>query len=162
MSKHRKIDIPGAADAEIVGSVLEDLVGFNLKFAYLKVEADFRETLGEDGLSPRVFTSLAFVVQSPNITQSALARTLGIERSGLVAIVDDLEARGYISRQSVPGDRRVQALVPTPEGKAAFEDTMVAIRAHEDRLFANLTDEERRTLVATLKKIRTQDRTKTE
>mgnify|MGYP001602657296 CR=1 FL=1 len=71
---------------------LDDLVGYNLKRAYVIVQSDFRAALGRDGLSPRVFSALSLVVQFPNITQSELARMLGIERSGLVAIVDDLKA----------------------------------------------------------------------
>ena len=143
-----------SAEAGQDAAALEDLVGFNLKFAYLRVEADFRATLGADGLSPRVFTALGFVVQSPGITQSTLARTIGIERSGLVAVVDDLEGRGYLLREDVPGDRRVHALMPTDAGVRAYRATMNAVRAHEDRLLSHLTDAERQSLLGILKKIR--------
>ena len=77
---------------------LESLIGYNLKRAYMIVQNDFRSTLGNDGMAARVFSALSLAVQTPNITQSELARTLGIDRSGLVAIVDELEERGYVSR----------------------------------------------------------------
>lgn len=89
--------------------LLEDVFGYNLKRAYLIVQADFRRALGDQDLGPRVFSALSLVVQFPDITQSGLARMPGIERSGLVALVDDLQARGYVERTEVPGDRRVQA-----------------------------------------------------
>jgi DNA-binding MarR family transcriptional regulator len=142
-----KIDDASASD-------LEDLIGYNLKRAYVAVQTDFQRVQGEDGLSGRVFSALSLTVQHPQITQSALARMLGIERSGLVAIVDELEGKGYLTRVAVPSDRRVQALVPTDLGRDAYSTALAAVRAHEDRVFANLTDTERATLLALLKRVR--------
>lgn len=133
---------------------LDDLVGYNLKRAYMIVHTDFRTAIGEDGLPPRAFSALSIAVQFPNITQSALARMLGIERSGLVAIVDDLEKRGYLVRAQVPGDRRVQALVPTKAGRQAYRNALAQAHDHEAALLVNFTDEERATLLNLLQRIR--------
>jgi DNA-binding MarR family transcriptional regulator len=133
---------------------LEEFIGYNLKRAYVIVQADFRRALGEDGFAPRVFSALSLVVQYPNVTQSGLARMLGIERSGLVAIVDELERRGLLKRTHVPGDRRVQALVPTDKGAKAYAEARAAVRAHEDALLANLSGDEKATLIGLLAKIR--------
>ncbi|QFT59345.1 Transcriptional regulator SlyA [Sulfitobacter sp. THAF37] len=135
-------------------SDLEQFVGYNLKRAYVILQADFRNALGQDSLAPRVFSALSLVVQFPHITQSKLARRLGIERSGLVAIVDQLEGLGYLSRDTVPGDRRVQALVPTDLGREAYADALATVRAHERALLADLTKEEQRTLISLLRRIR--------
>lgn len=145
------------ATPEAGSSDLEHLVGYNLKRAYVAVQTDFREAFGQDGLAPRVFSALSLINEHPNITQSELARRLGIERSGLVAIVDELEGRGYLARTSVPGDRRVQALVPTEAGRSAYADAVTTVRAHEDRMFSVLSAEERQTLLRLLKKIRQGD-----
>ena len=143
-----------AEETGLDDSSLEDFVGYNLKRAYIIVQNDFRETLGKDGLSGRSFSALSLVVEFPGITQSALARRLGIERSGLVAIVDALEQRGYIRRAAVPGDRRAQALVPKEAGKRAFLAAVGAVRQHERRLLSDLTEDERETLLTLLRKIR--------
>jgi DNA-binding MarR family transcriptional regulator len=145
---------PGLADAENLSSDLEDLVGYNLKRAYLVVQDDFRAALGQDGLSPRVFSALSLAMEHTNVTQSELARLLGVERSGLVAIVDDLESRGFLTRTSVPGDRRVQALVPTQAGRDAYAAAAATVRAHEDKLFSDLKADEKQNLMRLLKKIR--------
>ena len=144
---------------EMVGQLpetsdLDNLVGYNLKRAYVIVQADFKATLGKGGLAPRVFAALSLAVQSPNITQSELARLLGIERSSFVAIVDELERIGYLTRAAVPGDRRVQALVPTNKGRDEYARILATVRAHEQRLLSNLTEHERRSLLKLLKKIR--------
>lgn len=133
---------------------LDEFLGYNLKRAYLILQADFRSALGEDGLGPRGFSALSLVVQFPNVTQSALARMLGIDRSGLVAIIDDLERRGLARREAVPGDRRAQALLPTPAGRAAHAEAVATVRAHEDRLLAGFSTDERQTLMALLRRIR--------
>ncbi len=139
---------------ELEDSDLEDLIGYNLKRAYIIVQNDFKKTLGKDGLSVRVFTALSLTVNFPNITQSALARAMGVERSGLVAIVDEFEALSYLRRAPVPGDRRVQALVPTDAGIAAYREMAAQVKEHEDRLLSNLTSTEKQTLISLLKKIR--------
>lgn len=133
---------------------LESLIGYNLKRAYMIVQSDFRRTLGEDGFSPREFSALSLVVQFPNVTQTGLAKMLGIERSGLVAIVDALQRRGLVTRGRVPGDRRVQALMPTKTGIKVMAEGKAAVIAHEEQLFAEFTAEERQTLMTLLQKIR--------
>ena len=135
-------------------SDLEQFIGYNLKRAYVIVQEDFRAALGKDGLAPRVFSALSLVVQFPNITQSKLARKLGIERSGLVAIIDELEKRAFLRRTTVPGDRRVQALVPTDNGITAYRDAQKVVQEHENVLLGNLTTDEKQTLIRLLGKIR--------
>lgn len=139
---------------QFMQSELETLVGYNLKRAYMIVQADFRASMGDKAMSPRVFSALSLIVQLPNLTQSDLSRRLGIERSGLVAIVDELQGNGHVQRVSVPTDRRVQALCPTPKGIAAYHEAAEMVRNHEDRLLQVLTDAEREQLITLLQKIR--------
>ena len=135
-------------------SGLDDLVGYNLKRVYMIFQSDFRATLGNDGLAPRSYSALALAVQNPEITQSDLARKLGIERSGLVAIVDQLESLGLLRRVGGPGDRRIQALTPTEKGQTLFARTADTVARHETRLLSVLTPNERSHLVEILKKLR--------
>lgn len=154
MASLRKTDRHAEDETLVETPDLEEFIGYNLKRAYVIVQADFRRALGEDGFAPRVFSALSLVVQYPNVTQSGLARMLGIERSGLVAIVDELEGRGLLKRTNVPGDRRVQALVPTQKGKTVYADARATVRAHEEQLLSNLSADEKATLMALLAKIR--------
>ncbi|MFZ1989940.1 MAG: MarR family winged helix-turn-helix transcriptional regulator, partial [Alphaproteobacteria bacterium] len=50
--------------------------------------------------------------------QNQLAKGLGMDKSAVVAIIDDLEARGLASRVRGTQDRRRHALTLTPEGEA--------------------------------------------
>lgn len=136
-------------------TAFESLIGYNLKRAYLIVQADFRHAMADTGLSARMFSALSFVVTMPGLTQSDLARRLKIERSGLVAIVDDLQGRGYLNRVPVPGDRRVQALKPTDAGIAAYEEAIACAQSHEADLLKVLNEDEKQMLLSLLGKIRT-------
>ena len=136
---------------------LESLIGYNLKRAYITVRDDFAKALGPDGLAPREFSLLSLVVTFPNITQSELARMLGIERSGLVAIVDKLERINLLKRIPVPGDKRAQALVASKDGLAAYQDMRQQVITHEANLMSHFTDDERQELVRLLNKIRLKD-----
>ena len=141
-------------DDAVPQSDLEDLIGYNLKRAYLIVSADFRRALGQDAFAPRMFSALSLVVEYPNITQSELARMLKIERSGLVAIIDELEGRKLLRRIAVPRDRRIQALAPTSAGRTVYARAREAVKQHEEDLFAGFTEDEKATLLHLLRKIR--------
>lgn len=140
--------------SETENSDLENLIGYNLKRADVIAKSGFQQAMGDTGLSARVFTALSLMVTYPNIAQSSLSRIMGIERSGLVAIVDELEARGYLKRAPVPGDRRVQALIPTQAGQQAYDQALTRVQTQEARQFAELSAEEKQTLLGLLKRIR--------
>jgi DNA-binding MarR family transcriptional regulator len=143
---------PLAAD-QLDDSVLRAFVGYNLKRAYLTVRDDFIASLADLQLRPTKFSALALIVANPDISQAGLARALSVERSNLVLIVDELEGRELITRNRVMGDRRTYALRATLKGRRLHDKAVAAIRAHEERLLARLTPDERHRLVELLRRI---------
>lgn len=139
--------------APVVQDDLLGFIGYNLKRAYMLVHFDFRTTLEELNVTQRTFSVLSIVVANPGISQSDVARALGIERSGTVVIVDELENRDMIERNKVPGDRRAYALSATAIGQAAYAKAVEAVRAHEERVLTGLNDMERQTLRDLLSRI---------
>ncbi len=132
---------------------LESLVGYNLRRGYGRFAADLREALAPHGLSQRTFSVLSVVVANPGITQSEVARGLGIERSGTVVTVDELEAKRLVTRMAVPGDRRAHALNPTAEGRAVLKRARGAVAAHEDKLLGGFSTAERETFLSLLHRL---------
>lgn len=135
-------------------SDIERLLGYNLKRAYMIVRDDFRKQVEQSVLSPRAFSVLTLIAESSGQTQSEVARQLGIERSGLVAIIDDLEARGLAERRAVPGDRRAQALMATKAGHDFHAQILARVHAHERALLAALDPAEQAQLLTLLRKFR--------
>jgi DNA-binding MarR family transcriptional regulator len=140
-------------EVELESGVLGSFIGYGLKRAYLNFQSDFIDSVAHLGLRPGQFAALSIIIDNPDISQSRLARALEIERSGVVLIVDDLEGRDLISRNKVPGDRRSYALRATSQGEALRDEAVVVIGRHEDRLLANLSATERKTLQGLLARL---------
>ncbi len=129
---------------------LRDLIGYNLKRAYMAMREDFVATLEEFDLRVTTFSALVLIVDRPDMTQTQLAEALSIERSGVVLIVDELEGRELINRNRVEGDRRTYALRATLSGIRFREKVMAAAKAHEDHMLKKLNKKQRAALIEIL------------
>jgi DNA-binding MarR family transcriptional regulator len=89
----------------------------------------------------------------PAITQQALAAAVGTQASRLVALVDELEARGLVERRENPEDRRSYALHLTEKGRAKLEAVRRVGREHQQALLAALDEDEQRQLAVLLRRI---------
>lgn len=138
---------------EVSDANLRQYMGYNMKRAFLMVREDLARVLEPLGLRMTSFSALAIIMGTPNISQSRLAEALRIERSGVVVLVDELESADLIERGRVEGDRRQYALRATPAGVARWRAAEAAVHAHEDEMFADLNDAERKTLKALLGRV---------
>jgi DNA-binding MarR family transcriptional regulator len=68
--------------------------------------AAFAGRLEPLGLTPPQAGVLRRLAQVPGESQRALADALGMHAPRLVALIDDLEARGFVDRARDPADRR--------------------------------------------------------
>jgi DNA-binding MarR family transcriptional regulator len=83
------------------------------------------------GLPTGSLTVLALIAANPGSSQSALAKRAGLNKSALVGIVDQLEARGLAARDRSTSDRRRYQITVTPAGEAAMQALFVAVAAEE-------------------------------
>ena len=83
------------------------------------------------GLPTGALTVLALIAANPGSSQSALARRAGLNKSALVGIVDQLEARGLAARDRSTSDRRRNQVTVTAEGEAAMQALFLAVAAEE-------------------------------
>src|SRR5437763_8461692 len=102
--------------------VLPSLLGYVLRRTQSAVFADFAATFAKAGeaLTPGEFGLLVLVERNAGLSQIALARALGIDRSTLVPILDRLQARGFLMRHRSPTGGRTHALALTPAGAKAL------------------------------------------
>jgi DNA-binding MarR family transcriptional regulator len=127
--------------------VLRELLGYHLRRAQLAVFTDFARSMTGIDLTPGQFGILARIAANPGLTQSALGRAIGIERSSVVAAVDRLERRGLVVRGKAEGDRRANALALSAEGQKLFQSALRRVRAHERRIVRGLAPDEVRRLI---------------
>jgi DNA-binding MarR family transcriptional regulator len=127
-------------------SFLLKRMGFRLKERSL---AAYEPT----GLSPYDHGVLALLDEEPVETQAMIADALGYDRSHLVGVLDDLEARDLIARRRDPADRRRHLVTLTPAGTQAVERLRAVALQVDEEFFEPLSTEERQQLFALLSRI---------
>ncbi len=135
--------------------LLPGLIGYQLRLAQLAVFGDFAAELKEFDISPGRFGVLVLISANPGMTQSLLASATQLDRSTMVAVIDQLEARGLVERRASPTDRRSNALVLTEPGEKLLKLLKRRIKQHEARIATAMTPAETATLVELLTRIRT-------
>lgn len=132
---------PPTAEPEDIGEINE-IVGFHIRLAYGAVYRHFMETFAHLDLTQKQVSVLWLVDDHPGIAQTDLAQRLRMDRATVMAIVNRLQARGYVVRGKSETDGRKQTLDLLPEGVMALGEAKKAIRAHEDWLKARFTAKE--------------------
>jgi len=132
---------------------LDQLIGYHLRRAQNFVFEDFVKSIGDDAITPGQFGVLSVIFENQGLNQSTLAKTIGIERSTMVGVIDTLEKRGIVVRKRSEIDKRSYGLQLSPTGKDLLNRVEKKVSDHEQRLSANLTAKERSQLIKLLKKI---------
>lgn len=87
------------------------------------------------GIKARDFAILSLVCTNEQPSQRELADFLSLDASQVVALVDSLEKKNFLERQTDPRDRRSNILLATPDGLALFAKAQAAIdEAREESL----------------------------
>jgi DNA-binding MarR family transcriptional regulator len=89
---------------------------------------------------PRGWLVVACASQDAAANQVVMAAQLGIDRSVLTYLIDDLETAGLVARQLDPADRRNRRVVATDAGLALWKERREAMLRAEDELLAVLGD----------------------
>ena len=116
----------------------------------------FAQLLAPLGLSPPHSGILRALQQSSGMSQQQLASLLRLHPSRLVALVDELEARGLAERRESPDDRRSHALQVTEQGRKMLAEIHRIGAKHQDELCAALDAKEREQLALLLERIANQ------
>jgi len=142
-----------AADNQADQSELLGLVGYNIRRAYLVVQSLFDERMEKHDLRQAEFSVLSVVKGNPGINQKALAEALAVAPPNLATLLDRLEARGLLTRQRNPDDKRAQLVELTTQGARLFGRALKAAAEADDAAVDRLSETEREQLKALLRKI---------
>lgn len=92
--------------------------------------------LAEIGLTPRALCVLVHALPG-ELTQIELANVVDLDKTTMVAVVDELEAAGYAARVPAPADRRARIVTVTSEGRRiAAAGQRIGDRVHAEVLDA--------------------------
>ena len=98
------------------------------------------------GLGRSDLRALNLLEHGPS-TPSELARRLGLTRPAVTALIDRLATSGYVTRTSVPRDRRASAVQLTDRTWHALARVYRPLGEQIQQVDGHLTDRERHTLV---------------
>jgi DNA-binding MarR family transcriptional regulator len=118
--------------------VLRDDLGWALGVvfrAYAKAaSAAFTDVPG----GPRGYQVLAAAARSQPGSQQELAGHLGVDRTVMTYLLDDLERAGLIERRPDPADRRARRIAATGRGAELLGDLDERLHAAEDGVLSGL------------------------
>ncbi|MDQ0370607.1 DNA-binding MarR family transcriptional regulator [Catenuloplanes indicus] len=87
---------------------------------------------------PRGYQILRIATGETAYSQAQLAQHLGIDRTVMTYLLDDLEQAGLVERRPDPADRRTRRIVATPHGHERLEVLTQGFEAAEEHVLATL------------------------
>ncbi len=132
---------------------IDQIVGFHIRLAHGSVYRHFAETFAELDLTQKQLSILWLIDEHSDIAQADIGRRLRMDRATVMAIINRLEARGFVERGGSQEDRRRRALHLTAAGHDALDSGRECIREHEAWLRARFTPRETAQLVSLLRRI---------
>jgi DNA-binding MarR family transcriptional regulator len=110
------------------------------------------DVLGSIGLTPALFALLNVIQAREGAIQQELGSALGIDRSTMVSLIDQLESEGLAKRRPSATDRRAREIAITPKGRRLLQRARGLISQVEDEVLAGLTAKERDEMVTLLRR----------
>ncbi len=148
-------DRPRTADAVSIGP-MADFIGFHLRKAQNASFQAFARRVGQTELSPGTFAVLTLIRHNPGISQTALSRADGRDKSSLTPALNALERHGLILRQRLPANRRTYALNLTPAGETVLAELARHAQAHDRSLDRIVGAADKPRLIRLLRRIATE------
>lgn len=117
------------------------------------LHAEVSRGLAVDGLSASQFSAMKCLRIHGKLAQRDIAKYILKSGGNITALVDNLEAEGYVQRDRDTTDRRIVYVSLTEKGEALFDSLYPG---HLDRIreaMSGLTDDECQQLVTLLQKV---------
>jgi MarR family transcriptional regulator, lower aerobic nicotinate degradation pathway regulator len=111
------------------------------------------EALARAGLRRQHYSLLATLDDTGPASQAALSRRTTIDRSDMVATINELAERGLVQRTHDPTDRRRNVVTITAAGRRQLRKLDRLLAGIQDELLAPLSARERRQLIRLLTRV---------
>ena len=110
------------------------------------------EALETVGLTPALFGLLNVIGAREGAIQQELGSALGIDRSTMVSLIDQLEEAGLAKRRPSATDRRAREVAISAKGRRLLGRARRMLSETEDEVLAGLSAKERGDLVKLLRR----------
>lgn len=136
----------GGRGAEVLPEVLARHTAFLLSKAGQMSREVFDRAVGPMGLKSRHYGAMAVLDADGPHAQRELGEKLRIDRSTMVALVDDLEGMGLVKRRRDREDRRRYELTLTDAGRRTLSEAGALVEGVQEKVLAPLDEAQRREL----------------
>ena len=126
-------------DADL-GPELSSRLTYLLKRAFLELEDLHREQLDAFGINGRELAVLLLLDGREPESQQQAAGRLRVDRTTMVSLLDALEGKGLVVRQTDPQDRRRNVVAVTESGRTTLRQALKASDEAERRLLSALSE----------------------
>ncbi len=136
-------------------AALADDLGWGLGVVFRAYVEAAHEAVAALPGGPRGYQVLAAATHGSFGSQLALAQRLGVDRTVMTYLLDDLEAAGLIERRADPADRRARLVVATEQGAQLLIELDRRLAGAEAQLLAPLDEAARRSFRSQLRTLAT-------
>jgi MarR family transcriptional regulator, lower aerobic nicotinate degradation pathway regulator len=136
-------------------SALTQLPSWLLTQSAAQAQRIVNDTFAAAGARAYHFRLLATLVEFGPASQAALGRRSCIDRSDVVAALNELEADGYVERTPDPDDGRRNIITITTTGRRHYKRLTTVVGKAQDEIFAPLSATDRARLTTILGKLLT-------
>ena len=138
------------SSVEKMDKMLDDIYSIVPLFhrTILRVENQGHNPLSSD------FKVMGILMRHGPLPMSKIGIWLGISKPNMTSIIDRLITEGWVERKQDQKDRRVIEVGLTPHGKMYMEDRWKEARESARKKLSTLSEEERKTLYASLESVR--------
>jgi DNA-binding MarR family transcriptional regulator len=133
--------------------LLDQSLGYIIRRAQIRVFQEFADFFEALEVKPAEFSALEIIHRNAGLRQSALAKSLGIQRTNMVGMLDQLQGRNLIERRPSTTDLRAHELHLTSKGKKFLNHLHQQFFKHEGDLENRLGKEAYRETRENLRKI---------
>jgi MarR family transcriptional regulator, 2-MHQ and catechol-resistance regulon repressor len=117
------------------------------------IQERIRDEMSKYNLSITEFSVLEVLFYQGKQTIQQIGNRILISSGSMTYVIDKLEQKGIIKRNDCREDRRVIHITLTAEGMEMLENIMPKYQDMVDSIFGDLTDDESKMLVNSLKKV---------
>jgi DNA-binding MarR family transcriptional regulator len=125
-------------------------LGYLFKRIYLQFGELVSTALAPLGIDNREWAVLISLDEQRALSQAEVANLVGIDRTTMVALVDELQKKALVERRPHDADRRKNVVAITDAGRAVRKRAARAVDTVELRFLAGLGEPEAKRLKAAL------------
>ncbi|GGF64100.1 MarR family winged helix-turn-helix transcriptional regulator [Alteromonas lipolytica] len=113
----------------------------------------YRQRLRQINLTPSRVLALSIIYENPGLVQKSLAEALGVNQASVMAVINKLQAAGFVKR--VEGDdKRSKAVYITAMGETNFNRSLTIEQELSGEILGDFTQAEQTQFATMLDKIR--------